>query len=861
MKEIGISFGIGAVVGGAFSKSFGIASKGISGLNKEIINLQRSQQLLAKYDKDKKALFEKARTIKQTKAAIEELRKSMKGEHGQTKENAKALSNLEKKLQNLNKSYSKELHGVRETAKLLKSKNIEIKNTAESYKVLEKQVQQATKATNRYNKAASLDKSAGRISKIGGKAITAGVAGLGLLYKPIQQAIKAEGAFADVKKQFDFDNKEEEDKFKKELHKIITEKKIAISLEELYGAAASAGQSGLNKKEAIQYIELASKIGMAFDMNREEAAKAMFEMRNALNLPYDGLVELTDKMNYLGNTTGASAANITDFVNRVGNIGKMAGFSADKVAAIGASLIEQGMDPDVAATGAKKVFSAMTKGSAVTKNQAKVYSALGINPVQLAKLAQNDAEKALDTLFMAISRKPKHEQGAIMFQLFGEEGKRGAVAIASNLERIHENLSKIKGTESKGSVDSEADIKRATTENQIEILKGKASIAFSQLGNLLLPEVNEILNSFSNLFSKITEFQELHPEGFKQFMKWIGYGSIAMLGFGAVLKPVSWGIKTYSKYMEVAGFMTEHKFGTKLFSVGKKLITGVGKGVKAIKGFGATLLGNPLTWYIAGILAIVAAGYLLYKNWDTVKQGAIDLKNKVVELVDKYWFMLGPLGALVKGGIEVYRNWDTIKEKARELKDNIANMVTNIILKWDSFKASTQEILGDVFSWIEGKWNSIKNTGAGVLEFYLGIFSKLQEKFDWLVDKGKSLLGIGEEPKYSPPGRSLQRYAAGGIVSNPTIAWVGEGGYSESIIPHDRSKRSLNLWEKTGQMIGAYDRSQSNSFQLVYSPTIQARDLQGVQQELKNSKEEAFREFKSMMREYEREQRRRGYGR
>src|SRR3712207_6859250 len=41
-----------------------------------------------------------------------------------------------------------------------------------------------------------------------------------------------------------------------------------------------------------------------------------------------------------------------------------------------------------------------------------------------AKLAQNDAEKALDTLFVAISRKPKHEQGAIMFQLFGEEGKR-----------------------------------------------------------------------------------------------------------------------------------------------------------------------------------------------------------------------------------------------------------------------------------------------------------------------------------------------------------------------------------------------------------------------------------------------------
>lgn len=122
----------------------------------------------------------------------------------------------------------------------------------------------------------------------------------------------------------------------------------------MYGAAASAGQSGLNQEEAVEYIELASKIGMAFDMNREEAAQAMFEMKNALKLPYEGLIELTDKMNYLGNTTGASAAKITDFVNRTGNIGKLAGFSADKVAAIGASLIEQGMDADVAATGAKK---------------------------------------------------------------------------------------------------------------------------------------------------------------------------------------------------------------------------------------------------------------------------------------------------------------------------------------------------------------------------------------------------------------------------------------------------------------------------------------------------------------------------
>ena len=54
-----------------------------------------------------------------------------------------------------------------------------------------------------------------------------------------------------------------------------------------------------------------------------------------------------------------------------------------------------------------------------------------------------------------------------MTLLFGEEGKRGAAAIAANLDRVNENLAKVNGDEAKGSVDKEADIKRATTANQI----------------------------------------------------------------------------------------------------------------------------------------------------------------------------------------------------------------------------------------------------------------------------------------------------------------------------------------------------------------------------------------------------------
>lgn len=888
MREIGISFGIGAVIGAGFSKSFSVASKGVGGLSKEIVELQKNQKLLKDYGEDKKALLAKAEAIKKTRLAITELKKSMKDEKNQTEDNAKALNNLEKRLVSLNNSYSTESKRVRETAKILKEKRIDLNDTAKSYKKLSEEIERATKASQKYGKAKSAKVLAGKVSKVGGTALKAGMAGAAILYKPIQQAIKAESDFADVKKQFDFDTKEEEDKFKKELHKIITEKKIAIGLDELYAAAANAGQSGLNKEEAVQYIELASKIGMAFDMNREEAAKAMFEMKNALNLPYEGLVELTDKMNYLGNTTGASAASITDFVNRVGNIGKLAGFSAGQVAAIGASLIEQGMDADIAATGAKKVFGAMTKGSAVTKNQGKVYKSLGIDPVELAKLAQKDAQKAMNLLFEKINKKSAHEQGAIMTLLFGEEGKRGAAAIAANINKLNENLGKVNGDASIGSVDKEADVKRDTTENQIAILTGKLAIAGSQLGTLLLPEVNKIVTAFSNVLSKIIEFQQTNPEGFKKMLNLFKWGIGIALGFGGTLKVVSAGINAYSGYMKFAGWATEHNLigkmtvaGGKVLGFGKTLVGVIGSVSKAFISFGVSLLTNPITWIIGAIVGLVAVGYLLYKNWDTVKKKASELKDAVVGLVDKYWFLLGPLGWIVKSGMTIYRNWDTIKEKAGELKEKIVEMISNIVLKWENFKAASKEILGNVFKWMEDKWNNIKEIGGSVADFFLGVFDKIKSGFDTVVGWGKKLLFLGSDEEKAPTSRGgtatqgvkatygsrgkIQKYATGGIVSSPTLAWVGEGNDAETIIPHNKTQRSLNLWEQTGKLIGASRDTENNSstYNFNFSPVINSNsnDSQNIESILKKAKDNAFSEFKNMMSRYERENKRRGYGR
>ncbi len=914
MKSVGISFGIGALVSASFSKSFGTANKGISqlsnnivGLNQVIINLKDSKSLLDKYIKDNKALKEKVIAIKETEKAIKNLKKEIEAEkkaieenNGKTRkqrkalkeskkaveEKTKALKDLERKLDTLNQSYIKEAKNLNTTKNILKEKKVDLNDTTKAYEKLEKAIKGAEKATIKYNKATKMSNIANKISKGGTYMLSGAAAVAGTLYKPVQEAINAESNFAAVKKQFNFDSKEEEEKFKKELHKIITEKKIAINLDELYAAAANAGQTGLNKDEAIKYVELASKMGMAFDMDREEAAKYMFNMKNSLNLTYEELVELTDRINYLGDNTGANAPAITDYVNRIGSIGKVAGFSKNQVTALGASMIEQGMEAEVAATGTRKILVALNKGSAGTKSQQEMFKSLGINPEKLAKLAQEDSEKALFLVFEKIKAQDPSKQVAILTQLFGQEGLEGSSKFLNNLDKLKENFNKVNSNEADGSVDKEADIKRATTANQLAIANGKLSIILSQLGTTVLPSVNNVLEKFSNFLSKVSAFQEKHPELFKKLMNGLVTGVAILGGLGIALKGVSIGFRTYSLYLKAAGFMTKHQVGTniirtgsKLFIFGKRLIKGVGTLSKVFVKFGATMLASPITWVIAGIIALVAAGYLLYKNWDTVKQKAIDLKNAVVGLIDKYWYFLGPIGALIKGGMEIYRNWDKIKAKAAELKEKIANMITNLVLKWDNFKTSIKNILGNVFNWMEEKWNNLKEVGAAVADFFTGIFTKISSGIDTAIGWGKKIFFIGSDERTAPPGRrgystqsnitpysyggrNIPGYAKGGIVNSPTLAWIGEGASSESIIPHDSSERSFNLWEKTGRLIGAYEKTDnSSSFTFTYAPVINANDSKGVDEVIKKNQIDAFNEFKNMMRKYENEEKRRGRGR
>lgn len=816
MKTLAISFGIGAFLGSNFISATSTANKQVQTLNTLIRNLEKNSEKVEGLKKLRKEIINTSREIAEKKNAIDKLKKSLKEEGTDTEATRLKIKSFGEEISKLQKKYGEQKQKLKANQEYLKKEGVEVDNLSQSYKKLQEQIKRAEKARKINNFRNKITEKSEAISSGASKVATGAAATTALIYPAIKKAIQSESAYADVKKQFDFAIEEEAKAYRENLEKIISEKGIAISLEELYSSAATAGQSGIDKNESLEYIELATKMGVAFDISRQQAAETMFQWKNAFNKPLPELKDLIDQVNYLGNSTGASSPAIAEFVNRVGNIGTSAGFATGEIASIGATLIEQGMAPEIAATGAKKLMSAMTKGFAATGNQKEVYEMLGLDPEYLAKEAQQDAQGTMLKILKKIKGVSKDKQGAILTMLFGEEGMRGAAGLLQNIDRLQRNFSLTENKNSYlGSSDKEFEARQATLENQILILKEMAAINVRNFGELLLPTISSATERLVVFSRFLIKFQKEHPKLFDFLAK-------SLLGLAAGLTVVG----TVGKVVGIAG-----------------------KGIAALM--------TPTGLAVAIILSLVAAGYMLYKNWDIVKEKASELREKVSELVNKYWYMLGPIGYLIKAGKSIYENWDTIKLKAIELKEKIVDMVMNGINNFVEFKDKAVAILRIPFDYIGKKVEDLKNAGKELKDYFLEIFEEIKNfSITGAIKSGASYLW--EKGKGFIPG-----FATGGIVNSPTLAMIGEGAYSEAVIPLNNDSNSLNLWEKTGRLIGAYESKgsqipYSNEFKFTYAPVVNASNADGVREVLEKDARIKYEEFKSYFERYQQEMFRRG---
>ena len=600
---------------------------------------QETAALKARVDQAKESLERMKGTLtsatyKAAKAEIKSLSAAYRESEERTKALGKDFEEAKNKAASLKNTLSNQqiaLQGVRTS---LSEAGISTKNFAESQRAaqeaLQKTIDKEKEAVAHREKMAGLrEKRQGASDKFSaakGNFIEATLMA-GAIAAPLieatHEAIQFESVMADVKKVVDFDTPEQFKEMSGDILKLSTE--LPMAAEGIAKIVAAGGQSGIAREDLLAFAESATKMGIAFDITADQAGDMMAKWRTAFKMNQEEVVALADKVNYLGNSTAASAPLISEVVTRIGPLGEVGGVASGEIAALGASIVGTGTSSEIAATGIKNLILGMSAGAGATKSQAAAFASLGMTAEDVASRMQVDAKGAIIDVMKAIQALDADKQAATLQDLFGKESIGAIAPLLGNLENLQENFDKVAdATKYAGSMEQEYAARSQTTENQIQLAKNTLDAVAVTIGSALLPAVGQVFASIAPVLTSVAEWASKNEE-LVVIIAGVAAGIAALIVTIAGMTLIVQGAAlAYASFQLAAGFVSGLGFATKIATA-------------AQWAWNAAMSANPIGLIVIAIAAVVGAIYLLYTHFDGVREYA----DKAWEEIQAAWSAAG----------------------------------------------------------------------------------------------------------------------------------------------------------------------------------------------------------------------------
>ena len=727
--------------------------------------------------------------------------------------------------------------------------------------------------------SASVQKVSGKAAKAMATATSAAITAITV--DAAKKAIEFESTMADVAKVVD-GLRDQNGAFTKSYYEMSDallnmSKSIPMTADALGQIMASAGQAGIASEDLAKFTETAAKMGVAFDTTAEQAGEWMATWRTALNLSQTQVAALGDQLNYLGNTTSENALKLSEVVTRVGALGQTAGLSAGEVAALAASM--PGVTAEISATGIKSMMIAMTAGASATSKQAAVLQQLGFTASDMANRMQTDAKGAIIDLLGAIKQLPSAEQTAALSQYFGKESVSSIAPLLKNLGYLQQQFAKVGDASAySGSMEAEYAVRADTTANKLQLMQNKLAVLQVQIGNKILPYVNDALDDLSAnalpkaektlgfIIPKVAKLLGFMLEHSSALIN-IGLGITAVVGISKTFKAVSTaykGVTAAVKLLRAAQLKTKtatialtaqiraHTFAMRASAAASKAAAVASKAFRA----GLAFITSPIGIAILAITALIAAGVWLYKNWDTVKAKAAQLGAKISGIWTKINTAVTTaiaaissrfpaLGAVLSGLWKSVQNvWGNIKA----IFSNIIGFIDNVFSgNWSAAWGNVVSIFGNVFGELANIAKAPINAVISVINMVLSKINEMKISIpDWVPGVGGKTLG------FNIP--QIPMLATGGIATAPTLAMVGEGGEPEAVLPLSKLAQLLDDWDKKPK-----PGSAGGGESIVFSPVFNFYGGTPSREEAMEAGRVSFAEFKRLYRRMKDEERRKQF--
>lgn len=370
---------------------------------------------------------------------------------------------------------------------------------------------------------------------------------------------------------------------------------------------------GMNLDAAQAAIGPAGRIATAYKVEIPDAAAAAYAAINNLKVPASQTAQILDAMAAAGNEGAFEVRNmakhfpaLTAQLQALG--GKGVGAVADLSAALQVAMHTAG-DEDEAGNNIKNLLAKINAPGTIRAFEKN----FGVNlPAAMQKLT-DQGYSSLEAIALVTKTATKGDMKKLGFAFEDMQARQGIMALIQNLEeyrRIRAAAMNSGGTVDKAFAQRSA---KDATVNWRAFLSSASALAIT-LGTTFLPVATRAMDMVAGLSNRIGAWAQKNPAAAAALMQLvaglavfkIGLGAV-QIAFGGLLGPLSSGLALFSRMGGLAA----------IFGVVRTAALFLARGVLQA---GAMMLANPMVLAITAlVLAIGAAGYLIYSHWDKIK--------------------------------------------------------------------------------------------------------------------------------------------------------------------------------------------------------------------------------------------------
>ncbi len=402
----------------------------------------------------------------------------------------------------------------------------------------------------------------------------------------------------------------------------------AWSAQECAAAMQYTGMAGWTAADNVAGLKGILDLASASGTDLAATSDIMTDAISAFGYSAKDSALFADTMTKACTSANVSVNTLGESYKYCGAICGTMGYSIDEVTTSLAVMGNQGIKGSQAGTTLKNAIANM---AAPTSKMKAAMDALGISITNQDGSMKTWGEviKNLQGSFKGLT---EDQQAAYAKQIFGKESMAGMLAIINTSTEDYNALAKsIKN--SGGAAESAAQTQLNNLNGQLTLLKSALEGAAITIGDKLLPYIK---NAASWVQKATDWFNGLSDAQVSMIMKFAGVA--------AAIGPT---LLIFGKTVSTIGKVTS--------AFGK--VTGAIAKASGIMG----IIASPAGAVIAILVALVAAGVLVYKNWDKIKAAATRLKNSIKS-------------AFAASGA----SGEKFKTKFREIKEQIGPIVTEL---------------------------------------------------------------------------------------------------------------------------------------------------------------------------------------